>query len=108
MAVPLSRTRDAVDIPLRLQLPVVLVVGMRLGCLNHALLTAAAIQARGLRLAGWIACAIDPDMARAGQNLRALRERLPAPLLGRVCHRPNPAPVRVLRTVNIRRLNAMI
>lgn len=108
LAVPLSRTRDAVDIPVRLQLPVVLVVGMRLGCLNHALLTAAAMQARGLRLAGWIACAIDPDMARAEQNLRALQQRLTAPLLGRIRHSPNPAPDRVLRTVNIKRLNAMI
>ena len=108
LAVPLSRTRDAADIPVRLQLPVVLVVGMRLGCLNHALLTAAAIQTRGLRLAGWIACAIDPDMARAEQNLRALRQRLAAPLLGRIRHMPNPAPDRVLQALDVRRLNAMI
>lgn len=108
LAVPLSRTRDAADIPVRLRLPVVLVVGMRLGCLNHALLTAAAMQARGLRLAGWIACAIGPDMARAEQNLQALRQRLSAPLLGRIRHMPNPAPDRVLRALEIRRLNAMI
>ncbi len=108
LAVPLSRTRDAVDIPLRLQLPVVLVVGMRLGCLNHALLTAAAVHARGLRLAGWIACAIDPDMARAEQNLRALQQRLTAPLLGRIRFMSNPAPDSVLRTLNISRLNAVI
>ena len=79
-----------------------------LGCLNHALLTAAAAQARGLRLAGWIACAMDPDMARAEQNLRALQQRLAAPLLGRIRHMSNPAPDRVLRTLNISRLNAVI
>ncbi len=108
LVVPLSRRRDAADIPLRLQLPVVLVVGLRLGCLNHALLTAAALQARGLRLAGWIACAIDPDMARAAQNLRALQQRLAAPLLGRIPYRPDPVPNRVLQAFNVRRLNAMI
>ncbi len=108
LAVPLNRTRDAADIPVRLQLPVVLVVGMRLGCLNHALLTAAAVQARDLRLAGWIACFIDPDMARAEQNLRALRQRLTGPLLGRIRYMPNPVPDRVLQSLDIRRLNAVI
>ena len=52
------------DIPVRLALPVLLVVGIRLGCLNHALLSALAIAARGLRLAGWVANRIDPEMMR--------------------------------------------
>ena len=64
----------------------VLVVGMRLGCLNHALLTAAAIERSGLAFAGWIANTIDPAMAAADENLAALRERLRAPLLGRLPH----------------------
>jgi len=67
---------------LALALPVVLVVGMRLGCLNHALLTQQAILARSLTLAGWIANSIDPQMARFDENLQALRKRIAAPLLG--------------------------
>jgi dethiobiotin synthetase len=55
---------------------------MRLGCLNHALLTADAIDARGLTLAGWIANGIDPNMARSEENIAALQQRLTAPLLG--------------------------
>ena len=57
---------------------------MRLGCLNHALLTAGAVRASGLALAGWIANHIDPDMARADENVAALAERLAAPLFARV------------------------
>ena len=57
-------------------------VGLRLGCINHALLTCQAIAARGLRLSGWIANRIDPAMARSAENLTALRERIDAPLLG--------------------------
>ena len=70
------------DLARDLALPVILVVGMRLGCINHALLTAEAIQARGLQLAGWVANQVDPAMLRFEQNLEALTERLPAPLLG--------------------------
>ncbi len=108
LLVPLGRALDAADIPARLGLSVVLVVGMRLGCLNHALLTVAALQARGLRLAGWIANHIDPDMARAAQNLQTLRARIKAPLLGTVRHVQNPQPARIARVLDIRRLNARI
>lgn len=80
--VPLGRDCDAADLAERLTLPVILVVGMRLGCINHALLTCQAISARGLTLAGWIANRIDPAMARFDENLEALRERIDAPLLG--------------------------
>jgi dethiobiotin synthetase len=90
--VPLNDREDAGDLAVALGLPVVLVVGMRLGCLNHALLTQQAILARALRLAGWIANAIDPAMARFDQNLQALRERLDAPLLGVMPHRDCPDP----------------
>ncbi|MDP2786697.1 MAG: dethiobiotin synthase [Pseudomonadota bacterium] len=79
--VPLSATRDSADLAKYLGLPIILVVGMRLGCLNHALLTAEAIAARGLVLAGWVANRLDPEMAAYAENLAALRLRLPCPLL---------------------------
>jgi dethiobiotin synthetase len=77
---------DSADLAVALKLPLILVVGMKLGCISHALLTAEAIQARGLTLAGWVANRIDPAMARFDDNLEALRLRLPAPLLGVVPH----------------------
>jgi dethiobiotin synthetase len=80
--VPLGVDRDSADLAVALALPVILVVGLRLGCINHALLTAEAIAARGLTLACWVANRIDPGMARADDNIAALRERLGAPLLG--------------------------
>lgn len=86
--VPLGPALDSRDLAAGLALPVVLVVGLRLGCLNHALLTADSVLSCGLRLAGWIANAIDPRMAAAEENVAALRERIPAPLLGRFPHRP--------------------
>jgi dethiobiotin synthetase len=80
--VPLDRYSDVADLAVRLALPVILVVGMRLGCINHALLTVEAIAARGLSLAGWIANRIDPAMLRCEENLATLGERIKAPLLG--------------------------
>ncbi len=80
--VPLGPRSDAADLAQRLALPVILVVGMRLGCISHALLSAQAIAARGLQLAGWVANRIDPAMARFDENLASLEERLAAPLLG--------------------------
>lgn len=80
--VPLTRNEDTADMAQQLGLPVILVVGFRLGCLNHALLTAEAIAARGLVLAGWVANIIDAGMAHGVANMETLTERLPAPLLG--------------------------
>jgi len=77
--VPLDRRSDMLDVARALSLPVLLVVAMRLGCLNHALLSAHAIQARGLACAGWVANLVDPQMARRDGNLHALEMRLPAP-----------------------------
>jgi len=88
--VPLGESQDGADLAARLGLPVILVVGLRLGCLNHALLSAEAIRARGLRLAGWVANQIDPAMACVEENVATLRARLPAPLLGHVPHQDNP------------------
>lgn len=79
--VPLGPNTDTAQLAQALALPVILVVGMRLGCLNHALLTAEAILARGLHLAGWVANCITPDMPRLSENLAALDTRLPAPRL---------------------------
>ena len=97
--VPLNRGEDTADLALRLGLPVILVVGIRLGCLNHALLTAHAIRGHGLTLAGWIANRIDPAMAAAGRNVAALAERLPAPLLGDVEFSANPQPQRIAELI---------
>ena len=80
--VPLDAQYDTADLAEQLGLPVILIVGMRLGCINHALLTEQAIAARGLKLAGWIANRIDPDMSRFEENLAALKARIKAPLLG--------------------------
>lgn len=82
--VPLNEREDTADMARSLGLPAILVVGMRLGCLNHALLSAAAIEAAGLKLAGWVANRIDPGMPAFEENRRALEHRLAAPLLGEV------------------------
>jgi len=90
--VPLSDTLDASDLAQALKLPVILVVGLKLGCINHALLTVAAIQARGLPLAGWVGNLVDADMLAVQANIDTLRQRIAAPLLGVVPHLPKPAP----------------
>lgn len=86
--VPLGDNRNTADLAVDLGLPIILVVGMRLGCINHALLTAEAITARGLKLVGWVANHIDPVMSRFDENLTTLQTLLPAPLLGVVPHGP--------------------
>lgn len=82
--VPLSDQANLSDLAIALQLPVILVVGVRLGCINHALLSAEAIARDGLPLAGWVANIIEPRTSRLEENLATLAERLPAPCLGRV------------------------
>jgi dethiobiotin synthetase len=79
--VPLGARADMLDIAARLSLPVVLVVGVRLGCLNHAMLSEHAIRMRGLVLAGWVANRIDRAMAEADANVATLARRLAAPLV---------------------------
>ena len=80
--VPLGDAIDSAGLARCLDLPVILVVGLRLGCINHALLTVEAIHARGLGLAGWIANTLDPEMAWIQENVAALAARIDAPLLG--------------------------
>ncbi|MCX7514541.1 dethiobiotin synthase [Frateuria sp. STR12] len=89
--VPLAPGLLASEIPRQWDLPVVLVVGLRLGCLNHALLSARAILADGCRLAGWIGNRIDPAMAAVEDNLETLRGMLPAPCLGVLPYGVEPA-----------------
>ena len=86
--VPLSPVLELPDLARELDLPVLMVVGMRLGCLNHALLTARAIRADGLELAGWVANEIDSTFLRPEANLATLEAELGAPLLARVSHGP--------------------
>jgi dethiobiotin synthetase len=93
--VPLGDNIDSADLAADLDLPVILVVGMRLGCLNHALLTQEAIRARGLTLAGWVANQIDPNMAELDANIEALEERIRAPLLGIIEWQKQPDPAGV-------------
>lgn len=88
--VPLNDTQDSGDLAAQLGLPIILVVGMRLGCLNHALLTVAAIAARGLPLAGWVANCVDENMARRAENITALQQRIAAPLLGIIPFQTQP------------------
>ncbi|GAB3469905.1 dethiobiotin synthase [Massilia terrae] len=88
--VPLADTFDTADLAVQFDLPVILVVGMRLGCISHALLTAEAIIKRGLVLAGWVANEVDPNMSFIDENIQALAQRIPAPMLGRVPQLPHP------------------
>lgn len=96
--VPLNEREDGGAIPKRLGLPVILVVGLRLGCLNHALLTQEALEAEGVEFAGWVANRIDPAMARAEENIEALKRRLRTPLLAEVPYgAPSDFPVALER-----------
>lgn len=88
--VPLSATETGADLAQALGLPVVLVVGLRLGCLNHALLTALAIRARGLTLAGWVANHVDPNMLAQADNITFLQQQLNAPLLASIAYQAQP------------------
>jgi len=90
--VPLSDSSTGADLAQALALPVVLVVGLRLGCLNHALLTAEAIRARGLTLAGWVANRIDPAMQAPQENIAWLQRQLAAPLLADIAYQDAPDP----------------
>ena len=92
LLVPLSEQFTLADLVKALDLPVVLVVGLRLGCLNHALLTAEAIERRGLRFAGWVANGLEPEMDGLAENVLALTRWLPAPFLGLMPYHAKPSP----------------
>jgi dethiobiotin synthetase len=94
---PLSTTLDQSHLVHALQLPVVMVVGLRLGCLNHARLTAQAIAASGATCIGWIANEVDPQMERIDDNVALLRARLPLPFWGRLPYAPGADPAQLAR-----------
>jgi dethiobiotin synthetase len=110
--VPLAEDWDSADLACDLGLPVVLVVGLRLGCLNHALLTAEAVQVRGLTLAGWVANCIDPAFAHAEENVATLRRVLDqgygAPCLGTVPRLGSPDAAAVAKYLSISPLYATL
>jgi dethiobiotin synthetase len=89
-AAPLDDELDQVDLVRRLDLPVVLVVGLRLGCLNHARLTARAIRSDGARLIGWIGNSVDPAFAERDEYVELLRDALPVPCLGVLPYAESP------------------
>jgi dethiobiotin synthetase len=93
--VPLNEAQTGADLARALALPVILVVGLRLGCLNHALLSAQAIRAQRLHLAGWVVSRIDPAMQAADDNVATLMQRLDAPLLADVPHLTAPDAARI-------------
>ncbi|MBM0137900.1 dethiobiotin synthase [Pseudomonas cannabina] len=102
--VPLAGHSYLSDLAIALKLPVILVVGVRLGCINHAVLTAEAIARDGLHLAGWVANVIDGETSRLDENLATLIERLPAPCLGRVPRLSSASAENVARYLDIGKL----
>lgn len=87
---PLDNNSTMADWVAEQQLPVLLVVGMKLGCLNHALLTVREIQRSGVKLLGWVANCIDPDMAYQQENIRYLQQSLTVPCLGVLAYQSEP------------------
>ena len=90
--VPLNEQETLADFAKALDAEIILVVGMKLGCINHALLTLSMIRFSGLKLAGWVANHIDPDMCRADDNFTYLNNHIDAPCLGRIPYCPNDLP----------------
>lgn len=106
--VPLNARQDGADLAAALELPVILVVGMRLGCLNHALLTLRAIAAQPLECAGWVANVLDETMPALQENIDALRERIAAPLLGIVPYMAKPDAKAVAQHLELGGLNPVL
>ncbi len=98
--VPLNPQETVADVVKILRLPVILVVGGRLGCINHALLTVGTIRNDGLQLAGWVANCIDADMPVLQENIHSLAARIPAPCLGVVPWLDDAAPEAVANALD--------
>lgn len=98
--VPLNPRETMADLARILQTPVILVVGVRLGCINHALLTIDSIRTDGLQLAGWVANCVDADMPALQENIDSLRDRIPAPCLGIVPWLAKPSPEQVANALD--------
>ncbi len=102
--VPLNARESMADVARGLALPVILVVGVRLGCLNHALLTAEAIARDGLPIAGWVANIVDPDTAEQQANVASLQQRFPFPMLGCVPYQKGISPAEASAFLDISKL----
>ena len=105
---PIDARQDMAALAVALNLPVILVVGMRLGCLSHALLTQEAVVRRGLPLAGWVANQLEPRMAAYNENLGTLQQRLQAPLIAEIPFLTVPDPLHAMGFVANRRLLAVL
>ncbi|VUD51608.1 ATP-dependent dethiobiotin synthetase BioD 1 [Thalassocella blandensis] len=102
--VPISPRALMSDIAKTLNLPVILVVGMRLGCLNHALLTAESVYRDGLEVAGWVSTVIDPNMAALAENLETLQKRFPFPCFGNIPYISNATPEAASAHIDIKNI----
>lgn len=102
--VPLNARETMADLAIQLNLPVILVVGVRLGCLNHALLTQYAIEQSGLRVAAWVATQLDVDMPMSEENFASLERRMKAPCLGFIPFLDKPSPERAAKFLDITNL----
>jgi len=89
--VPLNAKQNLSDVAAELDPKVIVVVGCRLGCINHAMLTIESILNRGLHLAGWVANAVVPEQPNLEENIKTLQQRIPAPMLARVDFQKDPA-----------------
>lgn len=106
--VPLNERETIADMARLFGLPVVMVVGMRLGCLNHALLTAQSIAQHGVPLAGWVANAVQPQFPELERNTAALCERIGAPLLGKVPHLPECDAKQIAAALDVKNILAAL
>lgn len=102
--VPLNDEETMADIVIKLNLPVILVVGLRLGCISHALLSAKVIEADGLKIAGWVANQVDRDMPVVKENIETLTQRFDFPYLGHIPFLSNPEPSYAAKFLNIGKL----
>ncbi|MDO6512958.1 dethiobiotin synthase [Neptuniibacter sp. 2_MG-2023] len=105
--VPLSDRETMANIPKQLKIPVIMVVGIKLGCINHALLTAESIARDGLRLAGWIANAVSPEMSCYKENVATIATMLRAPLIAEIPFLENPSPENVAQYIEIDKLQTL-
>jgi dethiobiotin synthetase len=100
--VPIDQQHTIADLVQAMHLPVILVVGMRLGCINHALLTAENIRRRGIPLIGWVANVIEPDMLYLQENIEAIAQRIEAPLLDVIDFINQPEQIKAQLRLNIK------
>lgn len=99
--VPLNSRQTLADLPKMLRTPVILVVGMKLGCISHTLLTVEAIVKDGLHLAGWVANRAEPQMSCYNENLETLKSMLSAPLLAEIPHIEDCSSIKVAKYIDL-------